>query len=186
MEVETQRFLLMEFIESHRQSFLTYQSDRRYQAAMPFEALVEDPSALFDMFLIWAAEIPRLRYQLAILERGSSGRLIGCCGLRAIDGSTSQGELGIELAPDHWGRYMCAVEVVDALLRFAFDEIGWTSVIGRTTSDNDRVRRLAEWFGAEVVSPAPPFASTADGRWSEVVWRITLNRWIRHRPSVRC
>ena len=135
--------------------------------------------------MAWAAERPRQRYQLAIIERSSPSRLIGCCGLRMLDGCSNEGELGIELVPDHWGRYRCAVEVVDSLLRYAFEEIGCIAVIGRTTVDNDRVRRLADWYGAEVVPSGSNLAPASNGRWSEVAWRITLNCWIRRRPSLR-
>lgn len=61
-------------------------------------------------------------------------------------------ELGIELAPDYWGRYAYAIEVGRALLDSGFRQLRLEVISGSTVSTNARIARLAEWIGAEVVA----------------------------------
>lgn len=156
MELLTARYRLRDFTAADRSAFIAYHADPRMGAP-------ERPEALLDRFAAWAAERPRSNYQFAIVERQAPHGLLGCAGLRGA-------ELGIELAPPHWGLYRCAIEVTHALLRFGFDRLGLPAIHGVTTAGNTRVARLARWFGAAV---------SADGE--AVTWRLTAAGW-RHSP----
>lgn len=124
MEIATQRFLLRDFIEGERSRFLAYQADPRSQVfSDPTQASLEAATRLFETFCTWAAEQPRLNYQLAIVQRSAPGLLIGCCGLRAKGHQADEMEMGIELAPDYWGRYAYAIEVGHTLLDFGFSDL---------------------------------------------------------------
>jgi [ribosomal protein S5]-alanine N-acetyltransferase len=183
MEIVTRRFLLRDFVESDRHPFLSYQADplnlkfHESTAANPQHA-----ANLFERFQTWAKEIPRLNYQLAIVQRYEPHTLIGCCGLRGIEGKTGEMELGIELAPTYWGRYGYAIEVGRALLDFGFNELKLEAISGSTVSVNTRITRLAEWIGAEVVFVHPGAAWTIDLGWSEIEWLLTKERW-KHRVT---
>jgi ribosomal-protein-alanine N-acetyltransferase len=178
MEVTTARFLLRDFVVADRPAFLAYQADSRNVAFYgPDEATPEHATRLFDTFQAWAVERPRRNYQFAIVQRHEPHALVGCCGLRSAGRQAGEAELGLELAPDYWGRYGYAVEVGRALLDFGFGELRLNAISGPTVSANARIVRLAEWFGAEVVSIRPgPSWMSAHG-WSEVHWRITRERW---------
>jgi ribosomal-protein-alanine N-acetyltransferase len=91
--------------------------------------------------------------------------------------------LGIELAPDYWGRYGYAVEVGRALLDFGFTRLGLEVISGSSVSANTRILRLAEWFGGEVEATRPGPAWMAARGWNEVAWRITRERWQRRRAT---
>jgi [ribosomal protein S5]-alanine N-acetyltransferase len=181
MEIATKRFLLRDFVESDRLPFLAYQSDPRTRTFYdPNESIPEHAAYLFDLFQTWAAELPRLNYQLAITcgmrsaaHRQSPYNLIGCCGLRGMDGKSGEMELGIELAPTYWGCYAYAIEVGNALLDFGFSELKLDNISGSTVSANTKITRLAEWIGAEIVgiSPFPHLG------WSEVKWVLPKERW---------
>lgn len=174
MEIATKRFLLRDFVESDRLPFLNYQSDPRTLTFYdPKESIPEHAAHLFDLFQTWAAELPRLNYQLAITHRQSPYNLIGCCGLRGMDDKSGEMELGIELAPTYWGRYAYAIEVGSALLDFGFSELKLDKISGSTVSANTRITRLAEWIGAEVVGISP----ASHLGWSEVKWVLTKEQW---------
>ncbi|MBD1852893.1 GNAT family N-acetyltransferase [Leptolyngbya sp. FACHB-711] len=181
MEIVTKRFLLRDFVESDRSSFLDYQADPRSQIFYePGQASSENSIRLFKTFCTWASEHPRLNYQLAIVQRHEPCMLIGCCGLRGRGCDAGEMELGIELAPDYWGRYAYAIEVGRALLDFGFWELRLEVISGSTVSANVRIARLAEWIGAEVVAIRPAGSTwMSEQGWSEVEWRITRDQWER-------
>ncbi|MCB1885090.1 MAG: GNAT family N-acetyltransferase [Geminicoccaceae bacterium] len=177
LEIDANRFILRDFTDADRAAFLAYQADPHYRALHgPDEANPRHAEDLLVRFAFWAEERPRRNYQLAV-ARKASGELLGCAGLRLENCCPGEGELGIELAPAHWGRYACAVEVARTLLAFGFVELGLRVIVGGTGSGNRRVARLAAWFGAEVGATRPgPAWMTARG-WHEVEWRATREGW---------
>jgi ribosomal-protein-alanine N-acetyltransferase len=178
MEVTTARFLLRDFVQADRPAFLAYQADARNAAFYgPDEAKPEHAARLFETFQAWAAERPRRNYQFAIVQQREPHALVGCCGLRAAGCLTEEAEFGIELAAAYWGRHGYAFEVACALLDFGFDELKLAVISGSTVSANQRIVRMAEYFGAEVVTicSGAPWISVRN--WSEVQWRITRERW---------
>jgi [ribosomal protein S5]-alanine N-acetyltransferase len=183
MEIVTKRFLLRDFVESDRSPFLNYQADPRSQIFYePSEASHENSTRLFETFCTWASERPRLNYQLAVVQRREPYVLVGCCGLRGRGCNQGEMELGIELAPDSWGRYAYAIEVGRALLDFGFRELRLDLISGSTVSANVRIVRLAEWIGAEVVAIRQGSPWMSERGWSEVDWQITSAQWERRPP----
>ena len=177
MQIATRRFVLRDLERADLTAFLSYQTDPRYRRLYDLdEAYAERASELFRLFLSWQQEQPRRNYQLGIFER-ATGRLCGCAGLRRDGAGEGQAFLGIELAPDDWGRYRLAVEVAGALVGFGFRDLGLEAILGSTASGNRRVERLARWFGAEIVARrAGSDWMTARG-WVEVDWALTVSRW---------
>jgi [ribosomal protein S5]-alanine N-acetyltransferase len=178
MEIVTKRFLLRDFVELDRSPFLNYQADPRSQIFYePSEASPENAARLFETFCTWASEQPRLNYQLAIVQRHEPYALVGCCGLRGKGYDAGKMELGIELAPNYWGRYAYAIEVGLALLDFGFNELRLEAISGSTVSANVRIVRLVEWSGAEVVAIRPGSAWMSERGWNELDWRIAREQW---------
>ena len=171
MEVSTARFLLRDFVQADRPAFLAYQADARNVAFYgPDEAKPEHAVHLFETFRAWAAERPRRNYQFAIVPQQEPHALVGCCGLRTAGCEAGEAEFGLELAPAYRGRHGYAFEVASALLDFGFGELKLDVISGSTVSANQRIARMAEYFGAEVVSirPGAPWMSVRN--WSEVQW----------------
>ena len=178
MEIVTKRFLLRDFIDSDRALFLEYQADpRNLTFYTPAESSPDRAAHLFELFQAWASENPRRNYQLAIVPQPAPQTLLGCCGLRELAGKPDEMELGIELAPNYWGRYGYAIEVGRSLLDYGFRELHLAAISGSTISANARVERLAAWFGAEVVAIDPGSAWMSARGWSEVTWQISRARW---------
>ena len=179
VSIKLGRILLRDFTESDRAAFVRYQTDPRYRQLYDFGADPERPSKLFDLFLQWQREAPRLNLQLGIFEL-ATGLLVGCGGLRRS--SDDVAVLGIELAPGQWGRFRLALDSVTALLRYGFETLHLRMIVGDTASGNRRVEKLARWFGAEVITQrAGPAWMQARG-WQEVDWAITREKWDQARP----
>ncbi len=179
VQIDTSRFVLRDFDASDRAPFVAYQVDPRYRRLYDLdEGHAAQASELFDTFLAWRDEEPRRNYQLGIFGR-TDGRMCGCAGVRMTDIYERTAVLGIELAPDEWGRYRLALEVADALMTFGFEDLGLDLLIGTTASGNRRVERLAQWFGAEIGEQRTgPEWMQARG-WVEVDWRLSRLNWER-------
>jgi RimJ/RimL family protein N-acetyltransferase len=94
---------------------------------------------------------------------GTRRSYIGCCGLRRESHTSDQAELGIELAPQFWGRYAYAIEVANAVIEFGFRDLGLKEIRGISVSANLRVARLAHRYGFVAIGTRP----TPDGCVSE-------------------
>ncbi len=157
--------------------FITYQMDPRYLRLYDFDpADIERPSELFDLFVAWQKQEPRLNYQVGIFDRQTSA-LLGCGGLRMTQADTAV--LGIELAPTEWGRFRVALDVAGALLEHGFTSLQLDHIVGDTASGNKRIEKLAKWFGAEIVArrAGPSWMQTRG--WEKVDWALTRQGWAR-------
>lgn len=184
MVIITRRFLLRDFTEDDRTAFRAYHADPRYRVLYgPAAAAPEDADKLLETFEIWSREQPRRNYQLAVVQRKRPQTLVGCCGLRLVGPGETRAELGVELAPEHWGSYGYAIEVVRVLIDFGFAELGLDEITGVTTSTNAPVARLAAWFGVTEFEtrPGPEWLQARGGH--EVVWRVAREHWERGAPS---
>jgi ribosomal-protein-alanine N-acetyltransferase len=177
MQIETPRFLLRDFLEGDRQSFVAYQMDPRYRSLYDLADSDSDrANQLFNLFSDWRAQDPRQNYQLGIFERRNL-KLCGCAGLRQSGQPKTTAVLGLELSPDHWGRFGVAVEVAAALLEYGFCVLNLDTIIGATASGNSRVVRIAHWFSAYIVDRREgPGWMSARG-WDEVDWAISRSAW---------
>lgn len=177
MEIVTSRFLLRDFVDEDSRAFAAYHADPRSldlygeEQAKPGHA-----DELIALFKSWAAESPRQNYQLTVIRRKEPQVLLGCCGLRRAGSAAGTAELGIELAPQYWGRYGYAIEVMRALVDFGFGSLELKEIYGATVSANSRIARLATAFGAVAVPRPTPAWMLARG-WYQVEWRVTRKQW---------
>jgi len=177
MEILTNRFLLRDFVDSDIPEFEEYHSDPR---SLEFygdkDRKPDHARELAALFQAWAAEQPRLNYQLAVIQRREPQALIGCCGIRRSGSAPGTAELGIELAPKYWGRYAYALEIMRAMLAFGFNTLELSLIYGRTVSANSRISRLVSAFGA--AAAALPAVDWMTGKgWTNIEWRITRQQW---------
>lgn len=170
------RLELRDLTEADRAAFIGYQTDPAYLRLYDFGGEVERPRRLFDLFLEWQRQEPRMNFQLGIFDR-ETGRLLGCGGLRKSGDASAV--LGIELAPSEWGRFRLAVDAATALLAYGFERLGLDTVVGHTASGNRRIERLAQWFGAELTARREGPAWMQARRWQEVDWSLSREQWLR-------
>lgn len=189
MKLATKRFLLRDFVDADAAAFEAYHNDPRSHEFYSIEqARPQHALELINLFRAWAAAQPRVNYQLAIVRRGEPELLIGCCGVRCADSPPDTAELGIELAPDYWGRYGYAIEVMRALVEFSFRTLGLRAIYGATVDANFRVARLLTSFGATAVPRVTPDWMSSRG-WIQIEWQFTRQQWENGRltrRSTRC
>ncbi len=179
VHIVTKRFLLRDFVGDDSPAFLAYHADSRsLELYGPQETKPDHAQHLLELFKLWAEEQPRRNYQLAVIQRKGPQLLVGCCGLRTADSETGKAELGIELAPEFWGRYGYAIEVIRALIDFGFVNLNLREIYGTTVSANVRVARLARHFGAvATIRPSPGWMAVRG--WTQIEWHITKEQWSR-------
>lgn len=177
MELATKRFVLRDFVDADLPAFEAYHADPRSLALYGADqAKPGHARELFELFKIWAAERPRLNFQVAIIRRDEPQTLIGCCGLRGKDSESGKAELGIELAPEFWGRFGYAIEAMRSLVDYGFADLGLGEIYGGTVSANTKIGRLASSFGAVAVGRPTPAWMVARG-WRQIEWQLSRKHW---------
>ncbi len=151
MELSTPRLRLRELTTSDIAALQRYQRDPRYQ--QHYDGPQLGVGAIIAAALSWAREDPRRNYQLAITRAGDDTP-IGLVGLRTAGRAAGEAELGVEVAPDHWGAGF-AEEAVRALLAAGIPALGVTRVVADCARSNTRVHRLLERLAFRR-EPAPP------------------------------
>ena len=135
MFLQTERLVLREFIEADWPAVLAYHSTPGYQRFYPEIGCTEsDARAFVSRFLQWQQEEPRSKYQWAVVLQRQA-RLIGNCGIRKNEPNSPAGEIGCELAQQHWGRGYPA-ELSGPLLRFGFEVLGLHRLYAHCLAEN--------------------------------------------------
>lgn len=183
MQLATRRFILRDFDNDDLPGFKAYHADPRLRALYgPGENTPEHATELVSLFIAWAAENPRQNYQFVVVRR--DGQLVGCAGLRMKSAGPGRAELGVELAPAYWGQFGHAVEIITCLLDYGFSHLALTQIVGSTVSENTRIARLANAFGAVSMEGNTPAWMAAKG-WRQLDWQISRGQWLARPPDKR-
>jgi [ribosomal protein S5]-alanine N-acetyltransferase len=178
MEIVTQRFLLRDFIPEDEPEFSAYRADPRYaEFCTAAEVTASFSHELLQRFRQWATESPRRNYQLGIVDRRSP-QFIGSAGLRREANDSNWAELGIELAPQLWGRYAYAIEIAEALIEFGFRDLNLQEIRGISVSANRRVTRLAQRYGFVAIATPPSPDWMKEREWHQIEWQLTRQTWM--------
>jgi ribosomal-protein-alanine N-acetyltransferase len=176
MIINTPRITLRDLEPADRVAFVAYQMDPRYRRLCDLDENPARAGELFDLFASWRDEEPRRNFQLGIFDTATN-RLCGCAGLRERPGGRGTAVLGIELAPFDRGRYRMALDVTARLLEHGFNTLRLRMIVGDTASGNERVEKLARWFGARIVDRRDGPAWMHARGWQEVDWALTRDEW---------
>ncbi|HLV99019.1 MAG TPA: GNAT family protein [Ktedonobacterales bacterium] len=135
----TSRLVLREFVAEDWPTVLAYQSEPAYLRYYEWtERTAEEAQAFVQRQIDQQHGEQRYRYQLAI-ALPETGELIGNCGLRLEHPGAFEGDIGYELAPQHWGNGY-ATEAARSMLALGFEEL--------------RLHRIWAWCIAENVGSA--------------------------------
>ncbi len=135
MQLTTARLTLREFRPEDWEAVWRYQNEAAYLRYYPWtRRTAQDVQGFVKMFINWQAEQPRRKFQLAI-DLTATGALIGNCGLRLETADAHEGDIGYELAPEHWGSGY-ATEAARELLRFGFADMGLHRIWSWCIADN--------------------------------------------------
>lgn len=176
MIISTPRITLRDFEPADRAAFVAYQMDPRYRRLYDMDDYPDRANELFDLFVFWRGEGPRRNFQLGVFD-SVTNRLCGSAGLRERPEDQGTAVFGIELAPSDWGRFRIALDVTACLLEHGFNTLRLRMIVGDTASGNQRVEKLARWFGARIIDRRDgPEWMRARG-WQEVDWALTRDEW---------
>ncbi|MBN1260673.1 MAG: GNAT family N-acetyltransferase [Anaerolineae bacterium] len=180
MKLITRRLVLREFQEDDWPAVLAYQTDPRYLRYYAWtDRTEEEVRAFVQMFLDQQRARPRLKFQLAITLQ-STGALIGNCGIRTEATNAYEGDIGYELAPDHW-RQGYATEAARAIVDFGFTELGLHRIWAQCLADNAGSVRVLEKLGLQCEGHLRENAYFK-GRWWDTLLYGILDREWRARP----
>jgi len=167
VELTTARLRLREFVAADWAAVLAYQSDGRYLRYYDWtERSEREVRSFVGQFLTWQKQVPRIKFQLAIVLPGED-RLIGNCGLRLEHAGSREADMGYEIAPNHWGQGY-ATEAARAMVRFGFGEVGLHRISAQCLAENAASRRVLEKLGLRCEG------QLRENAWIKGRWRDTL------------
>lgn len=146
MQLETERSILREFVQSDWSGLAAYRADSEFARFFgPAAGSDQRAKDLVAAFVSWQSASPRRFFQFAVTLK-ETGTLIGCAGLRRrlligrlIDPDPpvlpDEGDIGYELGRD-WRGQGFATEAGMALLKFGFSELNLRRVWAWCAADN--------------------------------------------------
>jgi ribosomal-protein-alanine N-acetyltransferase len=144
LPVRTSRLTLREFSRADLESVHAYSADPRVTRHMFFGPRnVQATADYLDGLLASQREMPRTRFELAVVEN-ASGRLIGACELSVIESNVI--DLGYMLGTPDWGKGF-ATEIALALIDAAFFDLRAERVISTVDVNNKASIHVLEKVG---------------------------------------
>jgi RimJ/RimL family protein N-acetyltransferase len=176
MELAGERIYLREFAASDVGALFTIHSDPHALRYYPPElGTPEHAQMLVEMFIRWAAENPRLNFQLAIVDR-TTKVLLGSCGIRREGCLAGQGEFGIGIGRDWWGKGI-AQEAAKIVLAFAFAELELDEIRAVAVVENEAVTKFLQRLGFSPGMRRRGDAWMVKKGLSAIDWRMTRDAW---------
>lgn len=146
MLLTTERLLLREFEPGDWRATLAYQSTPEYLRYYPWTRRTEEGIRnLIERFIAWSRELPRRKFQLALVLK-ADGQLIGNCGIRVNPANPWEADIGYELDHHYWG-HGYATEAARALLGFGFEELALHRIYANCLTENTASARVLERIG---------------------------------------
>lgn len=173
--IRTPRLILRDFRPSDLDAYCQLRAHEDFQQFYPSREITTQRSGeLLREFLSWAAENPRLRFQLAIEEPRLG--LIGSCGLRISHVDRGQASFGCELGREFWG-HGYAIEAARALVGFAFSELGVHRIEAETLAENRSAVSLARRLGMRIESRKQKSRQFRGRTWETLTLAIRSSEW---------
>lgn len=145
-ELETSRLILRRWKEADREPFYRINSDPRVMEFFPACLTRDESDAVIGRINM---HFDKHGYGAFAAELRSTGELIGYVGLwiPAFEAYfTPCVEIGWRLHADHWNQGL-ATEGAEAVLRYAFGELGLPEIVAYTVPANLRSRRVMDKLG---------------------------------------
>jgi [ribosomal protein S5]-alanine N-acetyltransferase len=135
LTLESDRLILRDFTLNDWNEVFIYQSNPQYLKYYPCATRNEQEVInLVNLFITWQHEIPRNKFQLAIILKNEN-KLIGNCGIRKNNTTATQADMGCELNPHYWGQGI-AREAIIMLLNYSFKQLKLHRIWATTKEEN--------------------------------------------------
>jgi ribosomal-protein-alanine N-acetyltransferase len=148
MRIETERLLIRPFITEDRDSIYNIMKDEKMYEYTPDEPWksFEDADG-FIKLTSWLYDLnhKNFRHFFAITEKQNE-TMIGFCGVGGIAYDRSENEIFYSIGCKYWGQGY-ATEAAKAMLRYAFDTLELSKVIGVVHPKNIASNRIMDKIG---------------------------------------
>lgn len=174
--IETARLRLREFAASDFDAVHAYGADPETTAHQLWGPNDREDTLLFLEGTFHARkEIPRTRYELAIVLK-ETNELIGGCGLYVMTAESREAEIGYTLNRAHWGKGY-ASETARVLAQHAFDTLKMHRVTATCDARNDKSAHVLEKLGMRREGCLRQHVWTK-GRWRDtLVYGVLEDEW---------
>lgn len=153
MQLNTPRLILRDFKPTDGVAFAATRSVQSHFWHCEADLTEARSIELVELFVQWSLEVPRRRFQLAFVERGSD-RLIGTLGVRLHSERETEADFGCELADFARGQGY-AEEAAGVLFNWCFNTLPLERIVAQTLAGNLAARQLAERLGFVAEGSAP-------------------------------
>lgn len=178
MLLTTNHLILREFVEDDWQAVLEYQSDPAYLRYNPWWHRTEsDARSFVRMFIDWSCEVPRKKFQFAIILKEEE-RLIGNCGLRKQNGQVQVADLGYEIDRRYWG-HGYATEASRVLLKLGFEQLRLHRIWAYCIAENVASARVLEKIGMKYEGLQRESEWMKNRWWDTLHYAILDHEWRR-------
>jgi RimJ/RimL family protein N-acetyltransferase len=176
MRIETERLILRDYIEDDWSDVLAYQSDPRSMEYYEwYERTLEDAQKFVKMFLDQQQAQSRIKFQLGVTLK-SDHRLIGSCGLRTDKPNATEGDIGFEIAPEHW-RKGYASEAARAMVEYGFDELKLHRIWSWCIAENIGSAKVLEKLGLQLEGRLREKDYFKGRWWDTLTYGILEDEW---------
>jgi RimJ/RimL family protein N-acetyltransferase len=182
MKIETERLILRDFVKEDWQRVLEYQTDPLYLRYNTWtERTPESVQEFVGWFLDQQGQVPRIKYQLAVLLK-SSGQLVGNCGVRMDKADDVEANIGYELDPKYWN-YGYATEAAHAILDFGFRRFGVHRISADLVADNIGSAHVLEKLGMRLEGRLRDKEYFKGRWWDALIYAILADEWEMHKQT---
>jgi ribosomal-protein-alanine N-acetyltransferase len=182
MKLETERLILRDFVTDDWQRVLEYQSDPLYLRYNKWtERTPEAVQEFVGWFLGQQEEVPRIKYQLAVVLK-SNNRLIGNCGVRMDKANDVEANIGYEYDSKYWNQGY-ATEAAHAIVDFGFGHFGVHRIWADLVADNTGSAHVLEKLGMKLEGRLRDKTYFKDRWWDELIYAILADEWKLHKQT---
>ena len=167
--------VLRELCEEDRPAIRQYWADERFLAYYPPDRLSpEHCDDTIDEALAALAQDPRSGHHWAItVEGGTIGRI-----RLELSERNSTGDIGYELAPDHWGKGY-ATEALREVVRYGFEELRLHRLCAWAYEPNKASQRVLVKAGFTHEGTMRKRCSWGDGWVDDLMFGMLAEEWLR-------
>lgn len=152
ISIETKRLLLRPFTMDDKNSIFNVMKDKemsKYTGDEQWQT-IENAEGFINLALrLYDSDYETFRHFFAIVEKESE-ELIGVCGVGGIEYDRTENEVFYHIGKAFWGKGY-ATEAAEAMLRYSFDQLGLSKIIGVAHPENIASNKVLERIGLKRV-----------------------------------
>jgi [ribosomal protein S5]-alanine N-acetyltransferase len=173
LPISTPTLLLRDFTPADLSAYKDLRNDEKFQRFYSEEnASSEKSEFLLNLFIQQASELPRNKFQLAIVS--PTGELMGSCGLRLEEAGNAS--IGCELGR-RWHGTGAARQAAQAMIDFGFLELNVQRIYAKTIADNKAAIKLCKSLGMHIEAEHINEHFFKGKSWNTVVLSVLKKEW---------